>query len=249
MSIVAFSPEESRPAVQAHLLGEIDFERALALQNRLVYEAGGSRQPPITLLICEHPNLITVGRLGSRAHVLCQREELVSRELSIRWVNRGGGCVLHTPGQLAVYPIVALQEHGWRAGEYAARLQAGIMAALAEVGVVGETRANAHGIWGRSGHLVMLGIAVKHAVAYHGAFINVAPAMHLVRLVDPDPWRHSPAGSLVAERQQPVRMQAVREAQLRRLTEALGCDRFHLYSGHPLLPPLERSHRATARVG
>ena len=40
---------------------------------------------------------------------------------------------------------------------------------------------------------------------------------------------------LVAERCGPVRMTAVRAALVRRLAECFGCDRYHLYTGHPLL--------------
>jgi hypothetical protein len=58
--------------------------------------------------------------------------------------------------------------------------------------------------------------------------------MQLCRLVTSDPLSHSAVGGLVAERQQLVKMTSVREAVLRHVTAALGCDRFHLYSGHPL---------------
>ena len=38
--------------------------------------------------------------------------ELAARCWPVRWVNRGGGCVLHLPGQLAIYPILALDRLG-----------------------------------------------------------------------------------------------------------------------------------------
>ena len=250
MSIASHTACQRGPAVQVYLLGTIDYQRCLALQDRLVYEAGDDRDGHISILICEHNGLLTVGRQGSRAHILCDQHELTSRQLAVRWVNRGGGCVLHTPGQLAIYPIVPLTARGWTPGEYAARLQSGIVSALADVGVQGQVRPNRHGVWGRSGQLVAFGVAVKHWIAYHGAFINVAPNMQLLQLIDADPLEHAPSGSLVAERQQPVRMQAVREALLRRLTEAFGCDRFHPNAGHPLLSHYQGPLRAaTARVG
>jgi lipoyl(octanoyl) transferase len=216
------------------LLGLVDFDACLALQHRLVFEAGGRRDGRITLLVCEHPELITVGRGGSRAHIHCEPKELVSQQIEVRWVNRGGGVVMHAPGQLAVYPIVPLEWHGLSAGDYLSRLQGGILDTLAELGVVAQPRARQHGLWGRSGQLVALGAAVRNWTSYFGAYINVSPAMQLCRLVTSDPISHSQVGSLVAERQQPVKMTSVREAVLRHVTAALGCDRFHLYSGHPL---------------
>jgi lipoyl(octanoyl) transferase len=238
------------PPVQAHLLGLVDFDACLALEQRLVYETSGRRDAPISLLLCEHADLITVGRQGSHAHIHCSQRELISQRIDVRWVNRGGGAIMHTPGQLAVYPIVPLERQHYSVGEYLARLQTGVLDTLAELGIHGQTRCGQHGIWGRSGQLVAFGAAVKSWTTYHGAFINVAPQMQRCRLVTSDFVGHSPAGSLVAERQQPVKMTSVRESLLRHVTAALGCDRFHLYSGHPLwMRPQERDCESAARVG
>src|SRR5262252_2625833 len=98
-------------ALQAYLLGTVDFDAALALQRQLVYQVGGERDQA-ALVLCEHPAAITVGRQGSRAHILYEPEELHSLRWRVRWVNRGGGCLLHLPGQLAVYPILPLDRLG-----------------------------------------------------------------------------------------------------------------------------------------
>ncbi|HEX7379706.1 MAG TPA: hypothetical protein VF278_21460, partial [Pirellulales bacterium] len=124
----AFAPNivPPTPAVEAHLLGQVEFDDCLALQQRLVYEAIGRRDGQITLLICEHPLKITVGRQGSRSHIRLSQHELKSRQIEVRWVNRGGGCLVHAPGQLAVYPIVPLEPWSLSVGEYLARLQRGL---------------------------------------------------------------------------------------------------------------------------
>src|SRR5882757_3012289 len=107
--------------LQVYLLGVVEFESALVLQRRLAYQVAGERDGAV-ILLCEHPPLITVGRQGSRAHILCEPEELRAREWRVRWVNRGGGCVLHQPGQLVVYPIVALDRLGLSPAVYLQRL-------------------------------------------------------------------------------------------------------------------------------
>ena len=105
---LSYSREAAGEAsLQVYLLGSIDFESALALQRRLIYQVAGERSGA-ALVLCEHPPLITVGRQGSRSHILCDSEELRARRWKVRWVNRGGGCLLHQPGQLAVYPILPL---------------------------------------------------------------------------------------------------------------------------------------------
>lgn len=241
---------QGRPAVEAYLLGVVDFDACLALQQRLVYETAGRNDGQISLLLCEHPLSITVGRQGSRAHVRLDRRELISRRLEVRWVNRGGGCLVHAPGQLAIYPIVPLDWHGLSVGDYLARLQSGVQAALADMRFQGGARPDREGIWGRAGQVAFFGAAVKNGISYYGAYVNVAPAAKMFRWVESDPLEHTPMSSLLTERQQPVRMSGVREAAIRRLSEALGCDRYHLYTGHPLLRSVYGApHVPTARVG
>jgi lipoyl(octanoyl) transferase len=243
------APLRGKPAVQTHLLGLVDFHACLALQQRLVYEAGGRSDGQITVLICEHEGLVSVGRQGSRAHIHISPRGLESQRLSVRWVNRGGGCVLHTPGQLAIYPIVPLEQQGWTLGEYMHRLQGAIVESLAELRIPAETRPGRHGVWGRTGQLAMLGVAVKGWTAYHGAFLNVTPSRYPLRLVQTDPDEVAIASTLVAERQQPVKMTRVRETLVRRLAAAFDCDRYHVYSGHPLWQSREPRREPVERVG
>jgi lipoyl(octanoyl) transferase len=264
--------ESFAPSLEAFLLGQIDFDVALALQQRLVEQVHQRDDGQITLLLCEHPTLITVGRGGSPGHVAMQSHLVQNRRIEVRWVNRGGGCLVHSPGQLAIYPIVPLRWHGLSVGEYLGRLQAGIVETLddlnvparpqpgdcpnfrpSENGTVPLRAANAAasvpllgtssagggqclcGVWGRTGQLAALGVAVRHWITYYGAYLNVCPPMGLFRLVESDPVGHTPMSGLVAERCGPVRMTGVRAALVRRLAERFGCDRYHLYTGHPML--------------
>ncbi|NLF72733.1 MAG: hypothetical protein GX575_27170 [Candidatus Anammoximicrobium sp.] len=240
-------PEPQRPAAarepvaEFRLLGRVPFNAFLTLQNRLVYEAGGLTEPGIVVLLCEHPDLITVGRAGSRGHIRWTNDQLQHEHLNVRWISRGGGCVLHAPGQLAVYPIVPLGLFGWTVGGYLRRLQAGIVAGFAELGVRSETSDETFGVWGRSGLLASVGVAVRSGIACHGAFVNVNPPMRRYAFVDafpppPDPDRgKSSMGCLLAERQATVRMTGVRAALVKTLAAAFDCPRCHLFTGHPWL--------------
>jgi lipoyl(octanoyl) transferase len=223
------------PVLRAYLLGCVDFEAVLALQHRLVFEAGEGRRPTIELLVCEHRPVITVGRDGSRLHVRLSAGELRSRQLEVRWVGRGGGVLAHLPGQLAVYPIAPLDQLGWTVGNYLDRLQAGLQAVLADVGVQAEARAAWRGLWGRSGQLAAIGIAVRRWTTYHGAFINVAPAMEPFHHLQTDPDQRQTMSSLAVERQKHVRMATARAAVVPRLAEVFACQRYHMHTGHPLL--------------
>src|SRR4051794_19925529 len=95
------TPAPEPPSLEIYLLGLVDFDDAQRLQRRLVYDLG--ERPGAALVLCEHPSTISVGRSGSRMHILPDDETLRSLGLRTHWVNRGGGCVLHLPGQLVAY--------------------------------------------------------------------------------------------------------------------------------------------------
>jgi lipoyl(octanoyl) transferase len=252
--------ELQSPALEAFLLGQVDFEPVLALQQRLVREAHDRGDGQITLLLCEHPAIITVGRAGSPGHIAQQSGMVRHRQIEVRWVNRGGGCMVHCPGQLAIYPIVPLRWHGFSVGQFLDRFQAALIETLADVNVQGSasrggngdafvlpdrpagrfaenppTPSSVLGVWGRTGQLAAIGVAVRHWVTYYGAYLNVCPPMGLFRLAESDPDGRTQMSSLVAERRGSAKMTAVRAALVNRLTECFGCDRYHLYTGHPLL--------------
>lgn len=229
------SSETAGTALEAYLLGQIDFQRCLALQQRLVHEVASRQDGRICLLVCEHPNVITVGRSGSAGDVPIDATLLRTGQLAVHWVKRGGGCLVHAPGQLAIYPIVPLQWHGLTVGRYLTVLQEAIQKTLAQLNISVEARPPHFGLWGRTGQLVAFGVAVENWVAYHGAFVNVSPSMGLLRLLDGRRKLEDRLSCLVAERRGPTRMTTIRAELIRQLSEALGCDRYHLYTGHPLL--------------
>jgi lipoyl(octanoyl) transferase len=260
--------ESPRPALEAFLLGQVDFDVTLALQQRLVAQSHERGDGQVTLLLCEHPPLITVGRGGVPGDVAMQSNLVRSRQIAVRWANRGGGCLMHCPGQLAIYPIVPLRWHGFSIGAFLHRLQSGIIAALDDLNVPSRAARDAqgpaqavgtdvpqdaacprqavptpllHGVWGRTGQLAALGVAVRHWITYYGAYLNVCPPLGLFRLVNSDPQTQSPMSCLVAERCGPVKMTGVRAALVCRLAERFNCDRYHLYTGHPLLRRVARN--------
>src|SRR5262245_757277 len=115
-------PLRTAGALRAYLLGSTDFDAALQLQHALVSQVAGEHRAA-ALVLCEHPPLITVGREGSPLDIRCGPEELRARRWRVRWVNRGGGTMLHLPGQLAVYPVIPLERQKLGVEAYVRRLQ------------------------------------------------------------------------------------------------------------------------------
>ncbi len=230
---------ELSDSLEIHLMGMVDFESARFLQERLVYEISGRKDKQGGLLICEHPPLITVGREGSRAQILLDQDELDSRLLDVRWINRGNGAIVHAPGQLAVYPIIPLDRKGFGVLEYRRRLEQAVVDMAYNLKVPAERFDEKPGVWCRCGQFAQTGIAVKSWVSYHGLFINVCPSLDLQRVIQPLGLSNR-LTSLSAQCVKPVEMNTVRSLLITHLTESLGYQQYHLFTGHPLLRRTKR---------
>lgn len=236
--------ERSESTLQAYLLGTVDFEAALALQRRLHFEVTGDRATA-ALLVCEHPPLITVGRHGSRAHIRFDPHELHSRKWPVRWVNRGGGCLLHVPGQLAIYPILPLDRLGLNVPDYLDRLGTLIRDLLDDFSVRSDVRVGEGGVWTGPRLVASLGIALRDWVSYFGAYLNVHPCLDPFRLVS-CAGSAEPMTSLERERHGPVRPALVRQRLLEHFSARFGFARTALFTDHPSLQGLqERCKQAT----
>lgn len=240
--------QSDKPAavLQAYLLGTVDFEAALAWQRRMVYEVSCDRNQAY-LLVCEHPPLVTIGRHGSRRHLRWEPDELRVRRWPVRWVNRGGGCLLHVPGQLAIYPVLALDR--WQLGlqAYLNRLQAVLLGLLADHVIKGESRPATADVWVGDRALARLGVAVRDWVAYHGAFLNVNPDLTPFRRILAEGAVAAGVTSLERERRGPVRMAHVRERLLEHFVAQFGFARLSLFSDHPVLSRETPSHAVITR--
>src|SRR5262245_44444434 len=146
--------------LQAYLLPTLDFEQSLLLQRRLHYDVAGSPESA-ALVVCEHNPLITVGRQGSRRHLLFDPEELRTRQWRVRWVNRAGGCWLHVPGQLHISPILALDALGWSAARYVANLGEVLRRVLDDFSISAKARVDDAGVWVGERLLAAIGVAIK----------------------------------------------------------------------------------------
>lgn len=227
-------------SLEVHLLGLVDFDACQYLQERLVAEIAGRNDGRGALLVCEHPPLITVGREGSRSHIVCPPEELIARQMEVRWIGRGGGCIAHLPGQLAVYPILPLDRRNLGLAALRERLEQAVIEMCGELRLAAWRQKEPAGVWSRGGQLAQLGVSVRSGVTSQGLFVNVNPRMDALRLIRTESGRIT---SLSAERRIPTAMSTVRESLIRRLAARLEYERYHLYTGHPLL---RRTRRVVA---
>lgn len=230
------------PTLEVYMLGLVDFLEVQQLQRRIVYDLG--EQGGAALILCEHPPTISVGRAGSRAHIGPDDDTLRSLGIKVHWVNRGGGCVFHLPGQLSAYFALPLETVGLTLSEYLDRLHTAIVMVLEEFDLTGTFRPGVPGVFSGQAQIATVGVAVTRWIAYHGLTLNVGPYLELFdvleeRGIGKAPLRYT---SMEARRQRHTAMSKVREALVRRLEEVFGLERHHVYTRHPMIHGKVFSH-------
>jgi lipoyl(octanoyl) transferase len=221
-------------SLEVYLLGLVELDDLLGLQRKLVYEFG--ERPGAALIVCEHPPTISVGRGGSRAHILCDDDELRAWGVRVRWVNRGGGCVLHLPGQIAAYLVMPLQPRSLGLETYLGLLSQIVREVLVEFDLRNQVRTDAWGVRLGEERVATIGVAVRRWIAYHGFTLNVGPFLAPFSvLTEPGGDHAARATSMEARRQRPTPMTKVRESLLRHVESVFALERHALFSTHPLI--------------
>jgi lipoyl(octanoyl) transferase len=173
-------------------LGRVSYTEALALQQQLV-ELRHQQRIHNTLLLLEHPPVLTLGRNSRRENILASDELLGRRGLAIHEINRGGDVTYHGPGQLVGYPIVDLRSFSPRLGavEYVRMLEEVLIRACASYGIVTKRVPKRTGVWTLPGgsvpekKIAAIGVHISRGITSHGFALNVTTDLRDFDLIVP----------------------------------------------------------------
>lgn len=153
--------------------GLIDFNEAWERQ-RILADNVLKGDKPSTLVLCEHPTVITIGRNGTIDNVVATTDELAERNVSVIPINRGGDVTLHNPGQLVGYPIFRLTDYREDLHWFLREIEECIIATIAHFGVVGGRVDGSTGVWIEQQRKVCaIGIHCSRWITSHGFALNV----------------------------------------------------------------------------
>jgi len=155
-------------------LGLHPYDSALELQHRMV-AARQQNKVGDTLILLEHPPVITLGRRGREDNILATSEWLADHGIQVHRVERGGDVTYHGPGQLVGYPIMDLREYRTDVGWYMHSLEEILIRALADYGVTAGRLSGNIGVWlDERTKIAALGARIENWITYHGFALNVA---------------------------------------------------------------------------
>ena len=176
------------PEVTIINLGLVDYKKAWDIQEKYFKQAidrkiairNGENLPPPSnyLILCEHPNVYTIGKSGKEENLLLSSEEVKSKEASFYKINRGGDITYHGPGQLVVYPILDLDQFFTDIHKYMRYLEQAVINTLLKFGIQSSRIDGMTGVWIDSAlpsarKICAMGVKSSRWVTMHGIGFNI----------------------------------------------------------------------------
>jgi lipoyl(octanoyl) transferase len=167
-------------------LGLVPYNEALDLQKALVEDRRAGRIPD-TLLLLEHPHVITLGvkLADARSHIVASPEVLAERGVEVIETGRGGDVTYHGPGQLVAYPILDLKPDRQDVHRYVRDLEAVMIRLCASYGVTADRSSGLSGAWVGDRKIGAIGVRISRWITSHGLAFNVSTDVSYFDLIVP----------------------------------------------------------------
>ena len=218
------TPETTAPprTLDVRRLGLIAYADALALQAELVASRRAGEIPD-TLLLLEHPHVITLGSGSHEENVLVSAEERAARGIELFETGRGGDVTYHGPGQLVGYPILDLKPERQDLHRYLRDLEEMLIGVLGEFGLRGSRKEGLTGVWVDDRKLAAIGVRVSSGwITSHGFALNVTTDLSFFGAIVPCGIRDHGVGSISEEAGHTVAMREAEDAVVRQMERVFG---------------------------
>jgi lipoyl(octanoyl) transferase len=208
--------------IQVLNLGRVPYETALHLQRTLSQLRKAGRIGN-TLLLLEHPPVITLGRNAQLDNVLASPEFLAQRGVELFEIDRGGDVTFHGPGQLVAYPIFDLRSFDPKVGavEFVRRLEEVLIRTCGDFGIGTQRIKGLTGVWTYAlrnkpeAKIAAIGVHISRGVTTHGFALNVSTDLDFFTLIVPCGIANKPVTSMERELQKPLTVAEVATAASR----------------------------------
>ena len=151
-------------------LGRMPYLEAWELQRSLA-AAVAQGEIPDTVVLLEHPPVVTLGRRADESELHIPE----GAEVEVVETDRGGKSTYHGPGQLVCYPIFDLTRHGEDVKRYCRDLEEALIRTIGAVGVEATRIEGLTGIWLERPprKIASIGVHISKWVTTHGYALNV----------------------------------------------------------------------------
>ena len=203
-------------------LGLVPYATALELQRTLL-ELRKAGRVQNTVLLLEHPPVITLGRNARLDNVLASPEFLAQRGVELFEIDRGGDVTFHGPGQLVAYPIFDLRSFEPKVGaiDFVRRLEEVLIRTCGDFGIGTQRIKGLTGVWTYAlpnkpeAKIAAIGVHISRAVTTHGFALNVSTDLDYFTMIVPCGITGKPVTSIERELHKSMSMDEVATAASR----------------------------------
>ena len=175
--------------------GLIPYSEAFGKQKELfeaaIQQKSEQKETQNTVVFCEHPHVITIGKNGSAFNLLFPEKFLKEKQVELFNVDRGGDVTYHGPGQLVGYPILDLDAFRIGLKDYIFLLEEVIIQLLDQYSIKGERLTGAAGVWLDAGNpqkarkICAIGVKSSRFITMHGFALNIMTDLSYFGLINP----------------------------------------------------------------
>ncbi|HYL80256.1 MAG TPA: lipoyl(octanoyl) transferase LipB, partial [Candidatus Acidoferrum sp.] len=190
-------------------LGLQPYALTLQHQEELMAQRMAGRIPD-TLILVEHPPVVTLGRAKLRKKLRLGPDALAARGIEFFEITRGGDVTYHAPGQLVGYPIFDLKQHGRDVLRFCRGVEAALIQTLGDFGLKAGAIPGDAGVWVGEKKIASLGVSVRRWITFHGFALNVSTDLAGFQVIRPCGKDPEVMTSMAALLGRPVPMEEVR---------------------------------------
>jgi lipoyl(octanoyl) transferase len=198
-------------ALDVRRLGLVPYADGLELQRQLVEDRKAERIPD-TLLLLQHPHVLTVGvKKDGREHILASPDRLSALGVDVFETGRGGDVTYHGPGQLVGYPILDLNPDRRDVHQYVRDIEEVMIRVCADYGLQAGRVKGFSGAWIGDEKIGAIGVRISRWVTSHGFAFNVTTDVNFFDLIVPCGIVDKGVTSLARQLGRPVEMREVED--------------------------------------
>ncbi len=201
-----------------------EYREAWRLQSDLVAARKDKSIDTDVVLLLEHLPVFTLGSNSRLKNLTVSKKFLEKAGIPLIRAERGGDITYHGPGQLVMYPIIALHAARLSVLDHIEKLEEVIIRTIRDWGIRAQRNSANRGVWIGKNKLGSVGIAIRRGVSFHGMALNVNLSLKPFGWINPCGLQEITMTSMEQELSHRVSMNQVREAVKRHLEAVFGVE-------------------------
>ncbi len=169
-------------------LNNIDYIDAWDIQKNTFDDVLNKKCEDMVLL-CQHPNVYTIGKHGNERNMLVSESFLESIGARFYHIDRGGDITYHGPGQMVVYPILKIDNYNLTLKRYINLLEEAVIETIDNWNIKAGRKKGATGVWINDSQgerkICAIGVKASHFVTMHGLALNVSTDLKYFSYINP----------------------------------------------------------------